>query len=293
MAQQEEEVLGVDSEEEVHSYIDRGRGMASGGFRGKRGGVGTRGRGRGMGPPKAVIEPHPKFPGIFIMRNKNEDALVTKNMVPGVSVYNEKRVEVANPDGTKVEYRVWNPFRSKLGASVVGGIGNIYIKPGSKVLYLGAASGTTVSHVSDIVGETGCVYAVEFSKRSGRDLVNLAKKRTNIIPIVDDARMPQRYRMIVGMVDVIFEDVAQPDQARILAINAHHFLKNNGNFIISIKANCIDSTIAPELAFAKEVQKLKEEKFKPKEQLTLEPYERDHAVVTGVYRATKEKKEDK
>jgi len=105
--------------------------------------------------------------------------------------------------------------------------------------------------------------------------------------------MLQRYRMIVGMVDVIFEDVAQPDQARILAINAHHFLKNNGNFIISIKANCIDSTIAPELAFAKEVQKLKEEKFKPKEQLTLEPYERDHAVVTGVYRATKEKKEDK
>jgi len=147
-------------------------------------------RGGQRAPAKAVIEPHPKFEGIFIMRNKNEDALVTKNMVPGMSVYNEKRVEVPNPDGSKTEYRVWNPFRSKLGAAVVGGIGNIYIKPGSKVLYLGAASGTTVSHVSDIVGESGCVYAVEFSKRSGRDLVNLAKKRTNIVPIVDDARLP-------------------------------------------------------------------------------------------------------
>jgi rRNA 2'-O-methyltransferase fibrillarin len=261
----------------------------AGGFRGKRGGLGARG---GMGGQKAVIEPHPKFEGIFIMRNRNEDALVTRNLVPGVSVYNEKRVEVAQPDGTKIEYRVWNPFRSKLGAAVVGGIANIYIKPGSKVLYLGAASGTTVSHVSDIVGEHGCVYAVEFSKRSGRDLVNLAKKRTNIIPIVDDARLPQRYRMVVGMVDVIFEDVAQPDQARILAINAHHFLKNEGHFVISIKANCIDSTIAPELAFAKEVQKLKEEKFKPKEQLTLEPYERDHAVVTGIYRAPKKKADE-
>lgn len=80
--------------------------------------------------------------------------------------------------------------------------------PGSKVLYLGAASGTTVSHVSDIVGPTGHVYAVEFSKRCGRDLVNLAKKRTNIHPIIEDARKPTRYRMLVDMVDCVFADVA-------------------------------------------------------------------------------------
>jgi rRNA 2'-O-methyltransferase fibrillarin len=130
------------------------------------------------------------------------------------------------------------------------------------------------------------VYAVEFSKRSGRDLVNMAKKRTNVIPIIDDARYPQRYRMLVGMVDVIFADVAQPDQARILGLNAQYFVKNGGNFVISIKANCIDSTLPAEAAFAKEVQRLKVEKFKPMEQLTLEPYERDHAVVTGIYRPT-------
>jgi len=93
--------------------------------------------------------------------------------------------------------------------------------------------------------------------------------------------------MLVGMVDVIFADVAQPDQARIVALNAHNFLKNGGNFVISIKASCIDSTASPEAVFAAEVKKLQSEKLKPKEQLTLEPYERDHAVVVGVYRPIK------
>ena len=152
------------------------------------------------------------------------------------------------------------------------------------MLYLGAASGTSVSHVSDIVGPTGVVYAVEFSHRSGRDLVNMAKKRPNVVPIIEDARHPLKYRMLVPMVDVVFADVAQPDQARIVALNAAHFLKNGGHFVISIKASCIDSTAAPEAVFAREVKKLQEGQLKPKEQVTLEPYERDHAVVVGVFR---------
>lgn len=170
----------------------------------------------------------------------------------------------------KTEYRVWNPFRSKLAAAVLGGVDNIWIAPGSKVLYLGAASGTSVSHVADVVGDEGVVYAVEFSHRPGRDLINMAKKRTNVIPIIEDARHPLKYRMLVGMVDVVFADVAQPDQARIVALNAHQFLKNGGHSVISIKANCIDSTATPEAVFAKEVKKLQEENFKPLEQITLE-----------------------
>jgi len=83
--------------------------------------------------------------------------------------------------------------------------------PGAKVLYLGAASGTTVSHVSDIVGPEGTVFAVEYSERSGRDLVNMSKNRPNIVPIIEDARKPLKYRMLVSMVDCIFSDVAQPD----------------------------------------------------------------------------------
>ena len=78
--------------------------------------------------------------------------LLTRNLVPGDTVYNEKRITVDGENGEKIEYRVWNPFRSKLGAAILGGVDQIHIKPGAKVLYLGAASGTTVSHVSDIVG---------------------------------------------------------------------------------------------------------------------------------------------
>ncbi len=187
------------------------------------------------------------------------------------------------PDGSKSEYRIWNPFRSKLAAGILLGMDNIFIAPGSKVLYLGAASGTSVSHVSDLVGPTGLVYAVEFSHRSGRDLINMAKTRPNIIPVIEDARHPLKYRMLVGMVDTIFADVAQPDQARIVTLNASYFLKNGGAVVISIKANCIDSTVAAELVFAKERENLKAEGIKLKAQITLEPFERDHAIVTGIY----------
>lgn len=113
----------------------------------------------------------------------------------------------------------------------------------------------------------------------------MAKKRPNIVPIIEDARKPQRYRYVVPtMVDCIFADVAQPDQARIIIINARHFLKNGGGFVFSIKANCIDSTADPAVVFAAQIQELKKNGFKVKEQVTLEPFERDHAVVTGVYK---------
>lgn len=120
--------------------------------------------------------------------------------------------------------------------------------------------------------------------------MGVAKKRPNIVPIVDDARQPQKYSMIIGSVDVIFSDVAQPDQARIVVLNAEKFLKNGGHVVISIKANCIDSTADPEAVFAGilfhnhfgntvvsgEVEKLRKGFFTPREQCTLEPYERDH-----------------
>ncbi len=138
----------------------RGRGGPGGGGhgRGAPGGRGGRARGRGgggaRGGSRVIIEPH-KHEGIFIAKGK-ESMLVTKNLVPGESVYGEKRISVeAGGDGVdsaKIEYRVWNPFRSKLAAGVLGGMEKIFIAPGAKVLYLGAASGTSVSHVADIVG---------------------------------------------------------------------------------------------------------------------------------------------
>ncbi|CAD6589056.1 MAG: Small subunit processome complex component, partial [Cyphobasidiales sp. Tagirdzhanova-0007] len=171
----------------------------------------------------------------------------------------------------------------KLAAGILGGLDDIHISPGKKVLYLGAASGTSVSHVADVVGPEGAVYAVEFSHRSGRDLIGMARRRTNVVPIVEDARHPMKYRMLVPMVDVIFADVAQPDQARIVGLNAHNFLKNGGHVVVSVKASCIDSTAPAEVVFAAEVKKMQAEMIKPHEQLTLEPYERDHAMVVGTY----------
>ncbi|GAA5944416.1 hypothetical protein JCM3775_006625 [Rhodotorula graminis] len=264
----------------------RGGGGRGGGRGGAKGGVGAK------GGAKVILEPH-RHPGVFVAKGK-EHLLVTRNLVPGDSVYGEKRISIEQPNASdpslpaeKVEYRVWNPFRSKLAAGILGGLDDIHIGPGKKVLYLGAASGTSVSHVADVVGPEGTVYAVEFSHRSGRDLVNMAKKRTNVIPIVEDARHPNKYRMLLSMVDVVFADVAQPDQARIVALNAHHFLKNGGHAVISIKASCIDSTAPAEAVFAAEVKKLQSESFKPREQLTLEPYERDHAMLVAQYQRHK------
>jgi len=274
--------VGVADVEEVScgGVQSRGRGGGRGGDRGGRGGRG--GARGGRGGSNTVLEPH-RHPGVFIAKGKDH-MLVTKNLVPGESVYGEKRISIeGGVDGTKVEYRVWNPFRSKLAAGVLGGLDDIFIAPGKKVLYLGAASGTSVSHVADIVGPEGIVYAVEFSPRSGRDLINMAKKRTNVIPIVEDARVPSRYRMLLSTVDVIFADVAQPDQARIVAINAQSFLKDGGHVVMSIKASCIDSVAAPDAIFAAEITKLKKDDLKPLEQVTLEPYERDHAMVSAVY----------
>jgi rRNA 2'-O-methyltransferase fibrillarin len=141
---------------------------------------GGRGGARGGGASKVLLEPH-RHAGVFIAKGAKESLLVTKNLTPGEAVYGEKRISVETESTTgdkiKTEYRVWNPFRSKLAAGILGGLDNIHIAPGKKVLYLGAASGTSVSHVADVVGPEGAVYAVEFSHRSGRDLINMAKKR--------------------------------------------------------------------------------------------------------------------
>lgn len=240
-----------------------------------------RGPPRGRAAAKVVVQPF-KHKGVFLMQGNN-DAILTKSLFPGESVYGEKRVSVEE-DNQKIEYRVWNPYRSKIGAFITSGVDMLGFGPGSKVLYLGGASGTTCSHVSDIIGPKGTLYAVEFSARCGRDLIAMAKKRTNVVPIIDDARKPWNYRYILDMVDFVFADVAQPDQARIIAMNCKSYLKNGGVFMISIKASCIDSTKPPKVVYQSEVEKLKEEGLTPKKMITLDPYQKDHAMVLGYFR---------
>ncbi|HJH32367.1 MAG TPA: fibrillarin-like rRNA/tRNA 2'-O-methyltransferase [Methanosarcinaceae archaeon] len=213
--------------------------------------------------------------GIFEITNRGGKQLATKNLVPGTSVYGEKLVGIED-----CEYRIWNPKRSKLAAMVIKKF-NVPIAQDSKVLYLGAASGTTVSHVSDIVPD-GIVYAVEFSPRTMRDLIGLCDVRPNIVPILADANRPQLYAHIVEEVDVIFQDVAQPNQSEIAVLNAKRFLKRDGNLLLSIKARSIDTVANPKKVFKEEVRKLEhgfDVGFKVLDSRELAPFHEDHLGI--------------
>jgi len=167
------------------------------------------------------VKNYKSFKGIFnVFYPDGSKRLATKNLTPGHKVYDEDLITIKS-----IEYRLWDPTRSKLAAAVVKGLNKVPIIPDSKVLYLGAASGTTPSHVSDIIGSKGIEYCVEFSPRSIRDLVFLCERRGNMLPILDDARSPKNYEFLVDQVDVVYCDVAQPDQAKIIADNAKSFLK--------------------------------------------------------------------
>ncbi|KAL6536200.1 hypothetical protein OROGR_012772 [Orobanche gracilis] len=154
-----------------------------------------------------VVVPH-RFEGVFIAMGKEKNAICTKNLVPGEAPFGEELISVQNEDGTEVEYRVWNPFRSKLAAAIMSGVNNIWVKPGSRVLYVGEVCGTTVSHLSDIVGTDGLVYAVGLSDA----VLNMAEKRPNVVTIFENYSVPLKYRMVVGMVDVIVADTAYPQE---------------------------------------------------------------------------------
>ena len=213
--------------------------------------------------------------GIFEVSKGKKKQLATKNMNPGISVYSELLIDING-----AEYRKWNAHRSKFGAMVLKKF-DIPLETESKVLYLGAASGTTVSHISDIV-TNGLIYAVEFSTRTMRDLVLLCEERPNIIPILDDAGNPLKYSHIVEKVDVIFQDVSQPNQAEIAARNAKQFLKKDGYLLLTIKARSIDTVANPKKIFKEEIRKLTRDfdlNVKILKRSELEPYHEDHLGI--------------
>jgi fibrillarin-like pre-rRNA processing protein len=157
------------------------------------------------------------------------------------------------------------------------------VKSDQLVLYLGAASGTTPSHISDIVGIKGHVYCVEFAPRSIRDLVNnVCVHRLNMTPFVEDARFPEKYAVFIpGKVDVVYCDVAQPEQAKILADNADMLLKKAGWILLAVKAPSIDVTKDPKSIYKHEAKILKKRGFKIKEIINLEPFDKAHAMILG------------
>jgi len=215
---------------------------------------------------------------IFWFQIDGEKKLATENLVPKNQVYNEKLVKIK---GT--EYRIWNPFRSKLAATIMNGLRDFPFMQKSSVLYLGVSTGTTISHISDIVGQNGIIFGVEHTSRVARDFLDrVASHRKNIIPIIQDARKPQEYFSVFKKVDVAYVDIAQPDQTDIAINNCKMYLKSNGYLFLVIKTRSIDVTKDPKKVISNEIKKL-ESLFEIKQIINLQPYDKDHAIVIAMF----------
>jgi fibrillarin-like pre-rRNA processing protein len=214
----------------------------------------------------------------FWINSDGEKKLATENFVVGNQVYGEKLI---TKKGT--EYRLWDPFRSKLAAAIMNGLEIFPFKNKSTVLYLGVSTGTTVSHISDIVGPTGIVFGVEHASRVARDFLDrVASHRSNIIPILQDARKPKEYFSVFGKVDVVYVDIAQPDQTNIAIENCKMYLKKDGYFFLVIKTRSIDVTKSPKRIVEEEIEKMKVH-FEILQVIDLHPYDKDHAMVIAKF----------
>lgn len=205
------------------------------------------------------------LPGVFIQDGKN----YTKNLVPGKSVYGEKLVG---------KYREWIPFRSKLSAAIARGLKTFPFTSESKVLYLGAAQGTTPSHISDICPK-GVIVAVEISQKAFEKLLPLCEERENILPVLADAGHPKEYEEY-GPFDIIYQDIAQAKQAKIIVSNLP-LLKSGGYVFLAIKARSIDVTKDPKIIFEEEKAVLIAADLEILETIVLDPFEKDHAMVVA------------
>ena len=209
------------------------------------------------------------FDGVYSINGH----LATKNMVKSVKVYGEELHKIGG-----IEYRWWNPYRSKIGAAIKKGLRFFPFKKGSIVLYLGSSEGTTVSHISDIVGPKGTIFGVDINAKVMQKFIYLCEKRKNLIPVLEDANKPELLLEAMGEIkaDVIFQDISQKNQAEIFLKNCREFLKPKGSALIAIKARSIN----PVDKFEKIVEGQKNEiakELKIRQELSLEPFEKEHA----------------
>jgi len=214
----------------------------------------------------------------FWIQVEGEKKLATQNLVPGNQVYNEKLVQHKGS-----EYRIWNPFRSKLAAAIMNDLKNFPFNQKSDVLYLGVSTGTTISHISDIVNQGGTIFGIEHASRVARDFLDrVASHRKNIVPIIQDARRPEEFFSVYKKVDIEYVDIAQPDQTDIAINNCKMYLKSNGYLFLVIKTRSIDVTKDPNKVISNEIKKL-ESLFEIKQIINLQPYDKDHAIVIAVF----------
>ena len=210
----------------------------------------------------------------FWIQVEGERKLATQNLVPGNQVYNEKLVQ-----SKEIEYRIWNPFRSKLAAAIMNDLKNFPFNQKSDVLYLGVSTGTTISHISDIANQGGTIFGIEHASRVARDFLDrVASHRKNIVPIIQDARRPEEFFSVYKKVDIVYVDIAQPDQTNIAIENCKLYLKPSGYLFLVIKSRSIDVTKDPKGIIKNEIKKL-ESLFKIEQTIDLYPYDKDHAMV--------------
>jgi len=210
----------------------------------------------------------------FWVQVEGEEKLATQNLVPGNQVYNEKLVQSKG-----IEYRIWNPFRSKLAAAIMNDLKNFPFNQKSDVLYLGVSTGTSISHISDIVNQGGTIFGIEHASRVARDFLDrVASHRKNIVPIIQDARRPEEFFSVYKKVDIVYVDIAQPDQTNIAIENCRLYLKSGGYLFLVIKTRSIDVVKDPKMVIKDEIKKL-ETLFEIKQTIDLHPYDKDHAMV--------------
>jgi len=210
---------------------------------------------------------------IFECQRGKRTLILTENLVKGESLFEE---ELIKSEGK--EYRVFDPSRSKLAATIIKGTPNTGIREGNSILYLGASHGYTPSFVSDMVGEKGVIFALDFAPRVMRDLVFLCEKRENMMPLFFDANHPEEYKdKIIHPVDIVYMDVSQREQAEIFLKNVEMFLKKGGYCLLAVKARSVDVTKSPGIVFDDVRQKL-EKRLKIIDYRKLDPFEKDHAM---------------
>jgi len=213
-----------------------------------------------------------RFPEIYSEKDKRgREHLYTINETPGKIYFDE---DTKTYDG--IQYRFFDANRSKLAAAIQKGISQTGIKENQTILYLGASHGYTPSFLSDI-NKGGIIYALDFAPRVVRDLVFLCEKRTNLIPIMADANQPKTYEFRITKADIVYQDVAQRNQAEIFLKNCHAFLKSGGFGLLAVKAKSIDIAKKPKIIYQEIRQKLEKEitivDFK-----VLDPFEKDHCM---------------
>jgi fibrillarin-like pre-rRNA processing protein len=213
--------------------------------------------------------PASEWPGIL---RRGRD-LYTRNLRPGERVYGEELIIEDD-----VEYRHWDPWRSKLAAYLLNGATKLPFDHPRTVLYLGAAHGTTVSHLSDLLPDSR-VFSIEKSGGSFGALLALARRRPNLFPILADAQLPERYQADVGPVDFLYQDIAQRNQAAVFAENATATLVTSGSALLMLKVRSVTQRRPVAAVVAESRTTLTRNGWKVVDQRSLAPFSRDHVAL--------------